>query len=162
MKSPGFDINDVGFMRRADQRNMSNWMQWRNDKPNRYLRSFRFNLNQWAGWNFDGDLLNSGGNVNAHAMFPNNWATGVGVNVNAITFDDRATRGGPGAYRNAQRSMWWYLQSDNRRRVSAGMNLFRQNDGLGSTYRDYSPEVTWRPSSFLSVSGGVEHHEQLR
>ena len=155
VKSPGFDSNDVGFMRRADQRNMSNWMQWRNDKPNKYLRSFRFNLNQWAGWNFDGDLLNSGGNVNAHATFPNNWATGVGINVNAITFDDRATRGGPGAYRNAQRSMWWYLQSDNRRRVSAGMNLFRLNDGLGSTYRDYSPEVTWRPSSFLSVSGGL-------
>ena len=84
-------------------------MQWRNDKPNRYLRSFRFNLNQWAGWNFDGDLLNSGGNVNAHATFPNNWATGVGINVNAMTFDDRATRGGPGAYRNAQRSMWAYL-----------------------------------------------------
>jgi Domain of unknown function (DUF5916)/Carbohydrate family 9 binding domain-like len=155
IKSPGFDANDVGFMRRADQRNMSNWMQWRNDKPNKYLRSFRFNLNQWAGWNFDGDQLNSGGNVNAHAVFPNNWATGMGINVNAKTFDDRATRGGPGAYRNAQRSMWWYLQSDNRRRVSAGLNLFRLNDGLGSTYRDYNPEVTWRPSSFLSVSGGL-------
>ena len=95
-------------------------------------------------------------------MFANNWATGVGVNVNAITFDDRATRGGPGAYRNAQRSMWGYLQSDNRRRVSAGMNLFRLNDGLGSTYRDYSPEVTWRPSSFLSVSGGLSITQQFR
>ena len=62
---------------------MSNWLQWRNDKPNKYLRSFRFNLNQWAGWNYGGDLLNSGGNVNAHAVFPNNWATGMGVNVNA-------------------------------------------------------------------------------
>ena len=33
MKSPGFDINDVGFMQRADTRNMSNWMQWRNERP---------------------------------------------------------------------------------------------------------------------------------
>ena len=79
MKTPGFDINDVGFLRRADTRNMSNWLQWRNERPSKYLRSFRFNLNQWAGWNFDGDLLNSGGNVNAHATFTNNWATGMGV-----------------------------------------------------------------------------------
>jgi hypothetical protein len=155
LKSPGFDSNDVGFMRRADQRNMSNWMQWRNDKPNRYLRSFRFNLNQWAGWNYDGDLLNSGSNVNAHATFRNNWSTGVGINVSAKTFDDRATRGGPGAYRNAPRSVWWYLQSDDRRRISGGINMFRLNDGLGSTYRDFSPELTWRASSFLSISGGL-------
>ena len=39
---------------------MSNWLQWRNDTPAKYLRSFRFNLNQWAGWNFGGDRLYSG------------------------------------------------------------------------------------------------------
>ena len=49
---PGFEINDVGFMQRADQRTMSNWMQVRYEKPSKYLRSFRYNLNQWAGWNY--------------------------------------------------------------------------------------------------------------
>ena len=155
VKSPGFDTNDIGFMQRADTRNMSNWMQWRHEKPNKVLRSFRYNLNQWAGWNYGGDRLSLGGNVNAHALFANNWATGVGVTMNAPPFDDRATRGGPGAYRNSQRSMWWYLSSDERRRVSAGVNMFRSTDGLGTTYRDLSPEVTYRPSSFLSVSGGL-------
>jgi len=155
VKSPGFDSNDIGFMRRADQQTMSNWLQWRNDKPNRYLRSFRFNLNQWAGWNYGGDLLNSGGNVNAHAVFPNNWSTGMGVNLNPQTFDDRATRGGPGAYRNGQKSVWAYLSSDERRRVGGGLNIYRANDGLGMTYREFSPEVTWRPSSFLNISGGL-------
>ncbi len=67
VKSPGFEINDLGFMQRADSRTMSNWMQVRYETPSKYLRSFRYNLNQWAGWNADGDLLQSGGNVNAHA-----------------------------------------------------------------------------------------------
>ena len=79
MKSPGFDVNDVGFQRRADTRNMSNWLQWRNERPSKYLRSFRFNLNQWAGWNFDGDLLNSGVNVNAHAVLPESVVDRHGV-----------------------------------------------------------------------------------
>ena len=155
LKSPGFDINDVGFMRRADQRTMSNWMQWRHEKPSKYLRSFRFNLNQWAGWNYDGDMLYSGFNVNAHAMYANNWATGMGVNLNAQGFDDRATRGGPGAYGNSQRSMWAYVESDERKVVSAGLNVFRSNDGLGSTFRDFSPYLTLRPSTALAVSGGL-------
>jgi hypothetical protein len=155
VKSPGFDTNDVGFMQRADQRSVTNWMQWRHDRPNKYLRSFRFNLNQWAGWNFGSDLLSSGGNVNAHATFQNNWATGGGYTVNARVFDDRATRGGPGAYRNAQRSMWAYINTDDRRRVSAGVDIFRAGDGLGSAAREVNPALTWRPSSFLAISGGL-------
>ena len=163
VKSPGFDINDVGFMRRADQRTMSNWMQWRNDKPNKYLRSFRFNLNQWAGWNYDGDLLNSGGNVNAHAVFPNNWATGMGVNVNRD--DVRRPRDARRPGRVPQRAAQHLGLPVERRaptRVGGGINIFRANDGLGMTYRDFSPEVTWRPSSFLYVSGGLSISDQPR
>jgi hypothetical protein len=75
-RSPGFDINDVGFLRRADTRSMSNWLQWRNDTPSKYLRSFRWNLNQWGTWNHGGDRLDLGGNVNAHWTFTNQWSTG--------------------------------------------------------------------------------------
>ena len=32
-KSPGFDSNDLGFIRRADQISQSNWLQWRHDEP---------------------------------------------------------------------------------------------------------------------------------
>src|SRR3954469_14117680 len=119
-KSPGLDINDVGFMRRADLRTMGNWLQWRHDKPSKYLRSFRFNLNQWGTWNFAGDRLDMGGNVNAHWVFANNWATGVGYNVNGTNFDDRATRGGgPGAIGVSNRNYWQYVNSDERKPVYA-------------------------------------------
>ena len=32
-KSPGFEINDVGYLRRADERWQVNWLQWRFMKP---------------------------------------------------------------------------------------------------------------------------------
>lgn len=156
VKSPGFEINDVGFLRRADQRTMSNWLQVRYDKPKqKWLRSFRYNLNQWAGWNYDGDRVFSGYNVNAHAVFRNNWATGTGGNINPQPFDDRATRGGPGVYGNAQRSIWAYLQGDDRPAVSVGVFTFNASDGKGTTFHDVSPDVSYRPSSFLKTSFGV-------
>ena len=163
MKSPGFDMNDVGFIRRADQRTMSNWMQVRYDKGSKYLRSFRYNLNQWAGWNSDGDRLFSGGNVNAHAVFTNNWSTGFGINLNLRGFDDRATRGGPGVYDNGQRSLWTYLNSDERKPVSVSLSTFNSTDGHQTTFGDFSPSVSWRPSSFLSLTGGLSlsrNHDQ--
>lgn len=155
-KSPGLDINDVGFMRRADLRTMGNWMQWRNDKPGKYVRSFRWNLNQWSSWNFGGDRLDNGGNVNAHWVFTNNWSTGMGFNVNARTFDDRATRGGgPGAYNNPNLSYWQYINSDERRAVSFGYFFNTGGDRRGSGWLGISPFVTYRPVSFLSVNTGV-------
>ena len=155
MKTPGFDVNDVGFLRRADTRNMSNWLQWRNDRPSKYLRSFRFNLNQWAGWNFAGDRLYSGYNVNAHATFMNQWSVGSGANLNLQPFDDRATRGGPGAYGNASRSLWAYLNTDSRKPVGFDTFFFVGRDNSGSGSWEIGPTVTLRPSSFLSVSTGM-------
>src|SRR5262245_27413392 len=161
-KSPGFEINDVGFMQRADQRTMSNWMQIRYEKPSqKWLRSFRYNLNQWAGWNSDGDRLSSGINVNAHAVFRNNWGTGTGGNINWQPFDDRATRGGPGVYGNAQRSIWAYLESDQRPAVSVGIFTFNLTDGKGTTLHDVGPNVSYRPSSFLKASLGLHWTQNI-
>ena len=155
VKSPGFEINDVGFLRRADQWSMSNWVQVRYDTPSKYLRSFRYNLNQWAGWNYDGDRLSSGQNVNAHAMFTNNWGTGIGVNTSQQVIDDRATRGGPAVYQNRPRSFWAYVEGDERPAVSASVFTFNLTDGKGTTVHDVSPSLSYRPSSFLKVTGGL-------
>ena len=160
---PGSTATTSGSCAAPITRNMSNWLQWRNEKPNKVLRSFRFNLNQWAGWNYGGDLLSPAATSTRTRCSRTTGRPGWASTINPPPFDDRATRGGPGAYRNAQHSMWAYLSSDERRRVSAGVNIYRSNDGLGTTFRDFSPEVTWRPSSFLNVSGGLSltrNHDQ--
>jgi hypothetical protein len=161
-KSPGFEINDIGFMRRADLRTMGNWMQWRHDKPSKYLRSFRFNLNQWGAWNFGGDRLDLGGNVNAHWVFANNWATGFGFNVNGSNFDDRATRGvGPGAIGPSNRNYWQYVESDERKRVGTSTFFNMGRDSAGGNWIGVSPGVRYRPTSFLELSTGVDWSHQV-
>ena len=155
LRNPGYDINDVGFLRRADQKTMSNWFQWRHDRPTRLTRSFRWNLNQWAGWNYDGDGLFSGGNFNSHAVFVNHWSAGFGVNVDAIGFDDRATRGGPGAYRSASKSLWTYVNTDSRKRLSLYVNTFNSSLNDGGGFSDVSPGLTFRPATFVTVSAGL-------
>jgi hypothetical protein len=163
MKSPGLDINDVGFMRRADQRNVSNWMQVRYERPTKWFRSFRYNLNQWAGWNYGGDRLNLGFNVNAHIVFLNHWGAGMGGNLITQGFDDLATRGGPGAFRNPERSVWGYVEGDQRKPISLSVFSFVASDRLGTTSWQIDPSVNWRPSSFLTLNAGWsigKNHDQ--
>jgi hypothetical protein len=154
VKSPGFDINDIGFLRRADERTMSNWLQVRDDRPSRFFRSLRGNLNQWAGWNFDGDRISAGFNVNAHAVFTSNWRTGAGYTVELEAYDDRLTRGGPGGLRNPAWSLWQYLESDNRRPLFFEHAHFYSADGHGTRQFELRPSVTYRPTPSLSLNGG--------
>ena len=151
-KSPGFDSNDLGFMRRADEKTMNNWFQYRDFTPGKYIRTWMVNFNQWAGWNFGGDRLYSGGNVNAHTTFANYYSIGMGVNVNARGFRDRVTRGGPGAHSNPNQGMWYYASSDNRKPLSFNYNGYHERDGLNTTRNNFGPGVTWRATSAVSTS----------
>jgi hypothetical protein len=154
-KSPGFDISDVGFFRRADETNMNNWLQIRSEKPSRWFRARYLNFNQYAHWNYDGDLLGSGGNINAHANFTNSWGIGGGFNFNQRYFDDRLSRGGPGGLFEDFNGVWFYVNSDDRHKVSFNYNGSIFGDGFGSTVREYEPRVVLRPIPSLSVIGGM-------
>jgi len=154
-KTPGFDVNDVGYLRRADAIQQSGWVQFRWDTPTKLYRSFRLNLNQWAGWNFGGDTRFTGVNVNAHITLPSNWAAGAGFNAEGAGIDDRSTRGGPSMLSKRGANVWYYVESDSRKPVNGGWMGFYFRDESGSTAWRVDPQVEWRPTSFLALSLGV-------
>jgi hypothetical protein len=157
-KSPGFDMNDLGFQRRADERSISNWFQWRDNTPGRFTRSFVFNLNQWAGWNFNRERTFSGGNVNMHWTWKNYYSSGFGVNYNARPLRDRVTRGGPAVLGNRTRSVWFYSNTDGRKALSFNYSGYHETDDNGTTRHNVGPYVNWRPTSAVSVSSGFRYN----
>ena len=156
-KTPGFDTNDLGFMRRADERSQSNWFQWRNFKPGKYVRTRNFNINQYAGWNFGGDRNYSGGNINSHWTFSNYYSIGGGFNLDAAPFRDRVTRGGPGVLGNPGKNLWYYASTDNRKALSFFYNGGHWADTKNSSRHDINPGVNWRATSSMSLNMGVRY-----
>lgn len=154
-KSPGFDINDLGFLSRADEMTQSNWFQLRSDTPNRWRRSINVNFNQWTGWNFDGDLRFRGGNINGNVTLASNWTVGGGYNVQGRGFSDRLTRGGPGGYVNGNRNGWIFLSTDQRKDLVGRMNLSAYSDRKGSSGLNVNPSVTWLPRAGVSLSASM-------
>jgi hypothetical protein len=153
-KNPGFEINDLGFQRRADERTMNHWLQRRWQTPGKYKRQYMINFNQWAGWNFGGDNLYSGANVNMHWWWQNNWRAGFGVNGNAGGLRDRATRGGPGVRGNPTLGVWHYVEFDDRKAVFPAYNGFVGGDGLGTLQVEANPKVNWRPTRAMRLEAG--------
>ena len=158
--SPGFDVNDLGFQRRADQIPQNSWFQFRWNTPGKYKRNGSINFNQWSSYNFDGDRLGFGGNINSHWTFQNQLNTGGGVNVNAENFDDRLTRGGPGGYGRANVNGWHYFNTDDRRLVSVFSNFNFYYDGRSHNF-SVSPGVSLRPTAAFSAEFGVSYESRL-
>jgi hypothetical protein len=159
-KSPGFEVNDLGFLQRADTISQNAWLQMRWEKPGKYVRSRNINFNQWSGGNFDGDRGSLGGNINSHWSFVNNWNVGGGVTTNARAFDDRKTRGGPGANYNSAVSAWNYLNTDGRKPVQFNWNWSYGSDGHGENW-DLSPGVTFKPTAALSTELGISLNRNI-
>jgi hypothetical protein len=146
-------------MRRADEKNQSNWFQWRNFKPGKYVRTRNFNINQYAGWNFGGDRLYSGGNVNSHWTFTNYYSIGGGYNLDAAPFRDRVTRGGPGVLGNPSKyNVWYYANTDNRKPLSFYYNGSHWADTEVSSRFDINPGFNWRATSSLSLNMGFRYN----
>ena len=153
-RTPGFEVNDLGFERRADEIPQNSWVQIRWDKPGKYTRNIRLNFNQWSGFNFDGDRLNLGGNINLHSQFTNLWNSGGGINYNARNFDDRLTRGGPGGYTLPNVNGWYYLSTDDRKKASFNwnFNFFRTSRSNGFAVE---PRIVVRPTAAFSAEFGI-------
>ncbi len=153
-KTPGFDLNDIGFLRRADERWITNWIQFRSEVPNRWFRSRYLNVNEYSAWNFDGDRLVNGGNINGNVMFVNNWEAGGGFSLNAATIDDRMTRGGPAGISEGFNNFWSWFNTDNRKRVFLSFFLGHGWDGIRSSFFDHESTLTYRPKPSLTVVTG--------
>jgi hypothetical protein len=160
--SPGWEVNDLGYLQRADQRWAANWLQLRSETPTRRFRQRYLNFNHWTSWNADGDRVAAGSNVNGNVELTNNWRTGGGLGRDWQVFDDRLTRGGPGGLSADYTFFWSSLNSDDRRVVR--FNLFNGGgrNRQGSWHRDHEFEVTYRPTTALVLTPGIRLNRRVR
>jgi len=160
-KTPGFELNELGFMRRADEIKQRAWVQRRWMTSGKYVREKSINFNQWSNHNFGGDRLELGGNVNSHWQFMNRWSTGGGFNVNPTNFDDRLTRGGPGGLTVPNVNGWYYFNTDTSRPISFhwDSNFFVDFPDSGAAARSHNvfmgPRLQFRPTSAMSAEVGI-------
>lgn len=130
-RSPGLELNDMGFLRGADQVMQWAWAGYRIWKPFFVFRSLNFNFNQWSGWDFGGTNVFNGGNIGAFAHFKNHWSAGFGVNRNFSGLSATMLRGGPSLRYPGAVNTWGSIQTDMRKKVRFSLmgNSFRRENG---------------------------------
>jgi hypothetical protein len=155
-RSPGFEVNDLGFMTQADYMEQVAFVGYFQNRPGRVFRNWRLNTNAWGSWTFGGERQNLGGNVNGGATFLNNWNFHVGVNASRGGLSTALLRGGPAFRTEPNWNGWGSLNTDGRRDVQGSLSLsWNARPESGSRSVSASPSVRWRPSERTTLRLGT-------
>jgi len=154
-RSPGFEVNDLGFERNADDVTGAAFIGYHKTDPGEHLRDWNVNVNLLRSQTFGGLRTQLSGNVNGSFTLPNLWGGFVGLARNLEAYSPTLLRGGPSFRTEANWNGWGGFHSDNRKTVQAGVgtNWSVAPDSRSWRYR-VGPNVRWRPSGRMSLRLG--------
>ena len=159
--SPGYEINDLGFLNRADWQDQSTWMGLQFLRRTKWYNQLNWNFNEWQDWTSAGDLqLERAVNTNAHVQFHNNWFAHAGGTLGQLgaTFSDRGTRGGPPLRQSSYAGPWVEIQGDQRRALYPDVFAQIVRTDEGRTRRTYvNPTLQVRISARTTPSLGMSY-----
>ncbi|MCC7144359.1 MAG: carbohydrate binding family 9 domain-containing protein [Candidatus Eisenbacteria bacterium] len=161
-RSAGLELNDIGYLRSADEINQFAWMgyAWRN--PFFVFRSMELNLNQWLDFEYGGENTYQAVNLNTGAQFRNNWGYNGSVTRENERISVHELRGGPSMRLPGSISADFGFESDGRKPLAfdLGFEMSRSDDGAGSS-SGIGGGIGWRPTNAIHVSAGpgYSHNE---
>jgi len=152
-RSPGLELNDMGFLRSADTAMEYLWMGYRFYKPFSIFRNLNINFNQWMGWNFGGEKIFAGGNVNAWMEFKNYWSLSFGINRQFPGLSQSTLRGGPLLRTAPAWNIWNFIQTDGRRKLRLALqSQWRRADNNDNFILNIGPQITYVPVPAFNLS----------
>jgi hypothetical protein len=163
-RSPGFEINDMGFLRRADQQNWSTWVGYFDRREHLFYKRFQLNNNWWQYWTTDGLPLEAAYNMNTHINLKNYWGLHMGGTAGQLgtTYDDRAARGGPAVRNDPYLAPWMFINGDDRKSI---VPYFNWNWFRGSGGRAWSsgggPSLDYKMLGRFSSSFGLNWNHNV-
>ena len=152
-RSPGLELNDIGYLRQSDQLMQFIWVGYRLFNPWGIFRRASVNINQWQGWNFGGEHLFTGGNLNGGGEFRNYWRFYNGINRQMSGLSPYLLRGGPLFRTEGQWNYFIDLSSDSRKTWSLNLGGFISQNDDGITHdRNIRVGLYVKPTNYLTFS----------
>jgi len=160
--SPKFELNDVGYLSRADATNAHVGLGYQWTEPNGWRKNLSVVGIALASGNRDGDVTTRAGYLNPTITFTNDWTLNLEYMPLLPAMNDRRTRGGPLALEPG--ASWWQvtLDSDPSRRTAWHVGCEGSAAAAtGSRYWLITPSVEWKPASNLTLSAGPTFERNL-
>ena len=156
--TPGFDLNDIGYLREADVLNNDSEISFRQTDTWKFFRSNTLTLNQVNKWNFGGQNYESNLAFTARTMFVNLYQVQLTEKFVWNRLDTRVLRGGPDLRIDPYFSTNIRVNTNTAKRMSGSLQYIGEHNVNGySLFNSLSPGITLRVGNHIHLSGNFNY-----
>lgn len=152
-KTPGFEINDLGYLREADQVISvvaAGYNQW---EPKGIYRSYNLNGDFYLVNDFGGDITGDGFEWNGSSTLKNYWNVWTGGNLQSQSVSTGMLRGGPLMKVPGNLNLRLGFSTDYRKKLNFSV-YGNRSKGFDNYYTSYYTEVdiSYKPTNYISFT----------
>ena len=152
-----FNIDDMGYFRRPNDRGTVNTLQYRMDEPGETIRNWNVTGLYHYRTNFDGAWLFNTESLTGDLRLLNYWEFVLQLSLDQGRYDDRETRGN-GLYRKPEnRGYFVQVSSDPRLPLVGSLQVGGGADGRGSDNWYVTPQLEIRAASSVTLQFSLSH-----
>jgi hypothetical protein len=159
--SPGFEVNDAGYMTNADRMGGHAALVFLKPTPDRFSRNRQLFLAKWNTWNFAGDPMGDGYYASFYATLRNYWSVDVTAHTGRQVYSDRLTRGGPMMGSPSFSAYSGEIEGDERKPIVWSVQGFYETESDGSWSGEGEIGLKIKPLPTLSIEVGPVFTHQL-
>lgn len=152
-RSPGLELNDIGFLLSSEQIDFFAWGARRWQQPFGIFRRLQWNQNIYLRWDWSGEPLYRAYNTNFFTQFKNFWGMGGGITFEQLDVSKNFLRGGPLLRRPRGFGGFFNFNSDQRKKLTFNpfFNGGRSYDNIVAS-ASVGVFVRYQPTNALSLS----------
>ena len=157
-RSPELELNDLGFLRQADEiRQYANLRRYFN-KPTSWYRRGNIGFNQFSSYDFEGNFNRIQYELNGFFNYKNNWWSEFGGAHKPRIYSNTVLRGGP-RWRWGDENFWYLFSgTDQRKKLSITLGYVNSRAAQSNFSLDrYEIRFRYQPLDALSVSLETEY-----
>lgn len=157
-RSPELELNDIGFLRQADEIRQYGFVNWRILKPTKTFRKLDARFNMFTSFDFDGNYNRIQYELKGSLALLNNWGAEFGVGHKPRILSNTFLRGGPRWRFSDENFVFGFIKSNDAKKFSffGGMIYSTAIDNSFS-FRRYEGGITYQPTNSLRISFSPEY-----
>ena len=152
LRSPGLELNDMGYMQTADIIKQKNYISCFVNKPVSIFRTYNCYLQLNNSWDNGLRYLSSELIASGYAEFLNKWSVCDVLGYITPALNTGLLRGGPAMLVPSKTYNSFQVNTDNSRNVSLAFNYYTIMPNKETNYSEYTSTLTVRPLNVLSFS----------
>jgi hypothetical protein len=152
-RSPGFEANDIGYMRRADDQSFHGEWSLRWLTPGRVFRRFEWRTTGETSLSYGWERRRTQVSSRVSMDFPNYWGVNASVERTLASLSTRLLRGGPAFAEPGAWQLRGHVRSDYRSIVSGDIGAeYQVEDVTGAVQQNVNAGIRLRPEGPLTLS----------